>query len=55
MQLRIELAKRLLEDPGFKPSEIPEAIGYTDYPHFAKVFKKVCGISPSEYRKRLGV
>lgn len=54
-QLRIEMAKEMLANPACKTVNIPHAIGYADYPHFAKVFKKYCGLTPTEYRKRLGV
>jgi two-component system response regulator YesN len=54
-RLRMEKAKQLLEDPNRKTYDIAEEVGYTDYPHFAKVFKKYCGMTPTEYRKRLGV
>jgi two-component system response regulator YesN len=54
-QLRLEKAKELLADARFKTYEIALQIGYEDYPHFAKVFKKHTGVSPTDYRKRLGV
>jgi two-component system response regulator YesN len=54
-QLRMELAQTMLVDPLCKTYEIAHSIGYLDYPHFAKVFKKWFGVSPTEYRKRLGV
>lgn len=51
---RMEEAKRQLNDPRCRSSEIAYAVGYSDYPHFAKAFKKYTGLSPSEYRKRIG-
>jgi two-component system response regulator YesN len=30
-------------------------VGYDDYPHFTKTFKKIVGVSPSEYRAGLGI
>lgn len=53
IQLRMEKAKQLLADPDCKTADIPEHIGYTDYPHFTKTFKKMYGISPREYRKSM--
>lgn len=54
-QLRVDKAKEMLADPDCKTVDIANAIGYADYPHFAKVFKKYCGLTPTEYRKNLGV
>ncbi|MFD2114649.1 response regulator [Paenibacillus yanchengensis] len=50
IETRMEKAKQLLSDPHCKAYEIPEHIGYTDYPHFSKTFKKLYGISPREFR-----
>ncbi|WP_026688374.1 response regulator transcription factor [Alteribacter aurantiacus] len=50
-QLRINKAKSLMKDRETKTSEIAHLIGYTDYPHFSKIFKKNTGYSPSNYRK----
>ena len=33
-------------------SEISSAVGYSDYPHFFRVFKKTYGFSPTEYREK---
>ncbi|WP_221565878.1 response regulator [Alkalihalobacillus sp. TS-13] len=52
---RIELAKELLNNPSYKTYEIAHTIGYNDYPHFTKTFKKHVGITPSQFRKRIGV
>jgi two-component system response regulator YesN len=53
IQTRMEKAKQLLSDPDCKASGIPELIGYTDYPHFTKTFKKIYGVSPREFRRSL--
>lgn len=53
--IRLDQAKSMLEDSRYKTYEIAQTIGYEDYPHFAKMFKKQVGLSPSEYRKRLGI
>ncbi|MYL32908.1 response regulator [Pontibacillus yanchengensis] len=52
---RIEKAKDLLHNPIYKTYEIAEAIGYGDYPHFTKTFKKCTGLTPTQYRKRIGL
>ncbi|GIP34084.1 response regulator [Paenibacillus sp. J2TS4] len=51
-QLRIEQAKKHLQKPFIKVYEIGQLVGYEDYTHFSKTFKKLTGCSPSEYRKR---
>ncbi len=49
---RIARAKTLLDTPGTKTWEIAERVGYQEYSHFAKVFRKYTGLTPSEFRKR---
>ena len=48
--VRINAAKRLLRDPSLKIGEIGERVGYADTAHFARVFKKLVGMSANEYR-----
>jgi two-component system, response regulator YesN len=45
-------AKEILGDPYSKSYEAAYKVGYDDYPHFSKAFKKHFGMSPSEYRKK---
>lgn len=52
-EYRIEKAKRLLEDPCSKISDISSKVGYTDGNYFSKSFKKYVGLSPSEYRDKM--
>jgi two-component system, response regulator YesN len=52
-KLRMEQAKAMLADPHCKTYEIAYAVGYSDYPHFTKAFKKYWGLSPSEAKKRM--
>lgn len=49
---RIEEAKRLLETTNMKINQICEKVGIDNVSYFGQQFKMVCGISPSEYRKR---
>ena len=48
--LRVQEAERLLADPTLKVYEIAEAVGFTDYHYFLKIFRKVTGKSPTEIR-----
>lgn len=52
-RLRMEESARQLSDPLCKTYEISHNVGYSDYSHFAKVFKKHYAVSPTEYKKRL--
>ncbi|OCT12831.1 DNA-binding response regulator [Paenibacillus pectinilyticus] len=50
-QTRINKSKELLEKTDLKVYEICQMVGYSDSQHFAKVFEKLTGCKPSEYRK----
>lgn len=50
-RLRIERATEMLRDSELKTYEIAERVGYYDTHHFSKVFKKLMGMTPSEYRQ----
>lgn len=54
-QCRIRLACRLLEyQPDMKISRLAELVGYPlDGQCFSKVFRKVCGVTPTDYRNKL--
>lgn len=53
ISVRIEQAKeRLRQDNGLKTYEIGEQVGYPDPAYFNKVFKKIVGMTPKEYRER---
>lgn len=49
--IRMEKAKQLLLSTSFSVAEVAERSGYVDYRIFTKVFKKVEGITPSQYRR----
>lgn len=51
-KLRIEKALDLLKDPGNSLAEIAYLTGFSDQSHFTRIFKKVTGKNPSEYRKK---
>lgn len=51
--LRIQKAKELLKTTTFKVYEISEMVGYHNVEHFNRMFKKLNGISPAQYRKTM--
>lgn len=48
--MRVQQAKKLMEDPALRISEIAERVGYADTAHFSRVFKRLEGISAAEWR-----
>lgn len=52
-EYRINRAEYLLQQPGSRVVEVGEQVGYSDYTYFYQVFKRIKGISPSEYKKRV--
>ncbi|MBR5370580.1 MAG: substrate-binding domain-containing protein [Oscillospiraceae bacterium] len=49
---RIELSKRLLSSTDYSIAYIADQSGYSNYVHFMHQFKKIVGITPTEYRRR---
>ena len=49
-QFRVEKAKEMLLDTRLSIREVSLACGYTDANYFARVFKRITGKTPSEYR-----
>lgn len=49
---RMECAQEMLRKTDRKVREVAEQSGFNDYHYFSKVFKKMNGISPAEYRAR---
>ena len=54
-QLRIEQARALIHNSSFSLGEICEKVGYADYCHFSKVFRRITGKSPLQYTKDLSI
>ncbi|MDF2927479.1 MAG: response regulator [Paenibacillaceae bacterium] len=51
-QWRVEQAKKLMDSaPQLLLKDVAEQVGYTDPLYFSRVFKKMEGVSPSEYLK----
>ena len=52
-RIRIEKAKNLLLNPNLRISEIAYEVGFQSLTHFNRIFKKLAGQSPTEYRTHL--
>ncbi len=50
---RVNKSKEHMEDKKLSLTEIAFMVGYDDYTYFNRVFRKMTGISPSEYRNGL--
>jgi two-component system response regulator YesN len=49
-RLRVDKAKSLMADDQLRLYEISEMVGYQDVKYFSRVFKRMLGITPAEYR-----
>jgi AraC-like DNA-binding protein/ligand-binding sensor protein len=54
-RMRIERSKELLLNPHLRISEIAYEVGFQSLTHFNRVFRKVIGHSPTEFRDRVPV
>ncbi|NOZ21607.1 MAG: helix-turn-helix domain-containing protein [Planctomycetes bacterium] len=52
-ELRIERAKRLLRNTQLRMSEIAHEVGYSRQSYFARKFRDVVGVSPSQFRSNV--
>jgi AraC-like DNA-binding protein/ligand-binding sensor protein len=52
-RVRIERARNLLLNPNLRISEIGFEVGFQSLTHFNRVFKKIAGQSPTDYRAQL--
>lgn len=50
-RFRIDKAKQLLHNPHLRIAQVAEMVGYQDEKYFSKVFKKLEGITPGEFRR----
>lgn len=49
-EYRVREAKKLLDQPNVNVKEVGVRVGYADSNYFTKVFKRLEGVNPSEYR-----
>lgn len=53
--IRIEEAKRLIQETDMTIKELGEKVGYQNTTYFSKVFKRMTGYTVSEYRKNVEI
>ncbi len=51
-EIRIDEAKKILKNDILKIYEVAEVCGFSDTTYFNKLFKKMCGCTPLEYKNR---
>ena len=49
--IRIKKAMYIMEDPTIKIYDVAELVGYSNQHYFCRAFKKVVGVSPTEYKR----
>jgi AraC-like DNA-binding protein len=54
LRVRIDLAKQGLQDPSRAITEIAHGLGFHSSQHFARVFRRLTGKTPTEYRAFTG-
>ena len=54
IQKRIDTAKDLLVNTDLPINTIADNVGYGNYSYFTRIFKKVIGMTPIEYRNQIG-
>ena len=51
--LRIDKAKELLETTDMSMKELCGEVGYANPNYFSRIFKKIVGLSPTEYKDKV--
>lgn len=52
-RVRVEKAKNLLLNPNLRISEVAFAVGFQSLSHFNRVFRRIAGEPPTQYREKL--
>ena len=52
LEFRLDKAKQFMKDENLTLHDVALKVGYDDYSHFCKVFKRITGYSPSDYQKK---
>ena len=51
VSFRIQLAKQYLVDTKLRIEDIADLVGYADFAHFYRTFRRVAGVTPARYRR----
>lgn len=51
--IRIRKAQDLLKNPSYRIADVADMVGFGEVNHFSKVFKKINGVSPNEFRNKI--
>lgn len=52
MRGKMDIARRLLQETAMPVSRVAASVGYHDPCYFSGLFRRMCGCSPREYRRR---
>ncbi len=52
-KVRIEKAKKMLQNPDFTAVRIAAEVGYQDASYFSRVFRQTMGMTPNQYRNEI--
>jgi AraC family transcriptional regulator len=55
LNARVEHAKDLLKSPRLRVIDVAVSCGFQTSQHFSRVFRSVCTVTPTEYRRALGI
>ncbi|MFB0526823.1 MAG: response regulator [bacterium] len=53
LKIKIEKARELLTKTGYNVNQLAEKLGYENAESFIRLFKKLAGYTPTEYRKKI--
>jgi len=50
-ELRFSEAKKLLQTPGMRIEDVAISVGFDDHSNFTRMFHRIAGVTPREFRK----
>jgi len=53
LRAKMDVAHTMLADPRARVSEVAQAVGYSNYVSFYNAFKRIEGMTPTEYRRQV--